>query len=208
MHQCGPQIQFHVQKQNHHFFLPIAPTPLCGIPDADSVRSLFDFTLWLDSTPNHCLGRYNWDWDCISSSVSEASGVTHYPGRLYLLVTTYDFLTNRFERPGHVDFPGSIPSLSATAEPALIYTFLTELSSKFKLELDSEPVLSRELTLSPNLPKTSGEIPALFIGGSNTDRLANAVANVGVVPDTVTEGGWCGYLYIIIYTKNSYMYLS
>jgi hypothetical protein len=80
--------------------------------------------------------------------------------------------------------------LSSTAEAALIYTLLSELSSKFKLELDSEPVLSRELTISPNLPKTSSEIPALFIGGSNADRLANAAANVGVVPDTVTEGGW------------------
>jgi hypothetical protein len=30
----------------------------------------------------------------------------------------------------------------------------------------------------------------LYIGGSNTDRLANAAANIGVVPDTVTEGGW------------------
>jgi hypothetical protein len=112
------------------------------------------------------------------------------PGRLYLPVTTDDFPTKRFERPGRADFRGSIPPLSATAEPTLIFTLLTELSSKFKLELDSEPILSRELTLSPNLPKTSGEIPALFIGGSNADRLANAAANVGVVPDTVTEGGW------------------
>ncbi len=46
------------------------------------------------------------------------------------------------------------------------------------------------MTLSHNLPKTSGEIPALFIGGSNADRLANVASNVGVVPDTVTEGGW------------------
>ncbi len=99
-------------------------------------------------------------------------------------------LSKRFERPGLADFPGSIPPLTATAEPALIFTLSTELSSKFKLELDSEPVLSRELTLSPNLPKTSGEILPLFIGGSNADRLASAAANVGVVPDTVTEGGW------------------
>jgi uncharacterized membrane protein YgcG len=99
-------------------------------------------------------------------------------------------LPKRFERPGLADFPGSIPPLSAAAEPALIYTLLTELSSKFKLELDSEPSLSRELTLSPNLPKASGDVPALFIGGSNADRLANAAANVGVIPDTVTEGGW------------------
>jgi hypothetical protein len=97
--------------------LPIAPTPLCGIPDPDSVRSLFDSTLWLDSTPNYCLGRYNQAVrDCISSSVSEGSGVTHYPGRLYLPVTTDDFPTKRFERPGRADFPGSIPPLSVTAD--------------------------------------------------------------------------------------------
>ncbi len=65
-----------------------------------------------------------------------------------------------------------------------------ELSSKFKLELDSEPILSRDLTLSPLLPKAAEDSPALFMGGSNADRLANAAANVGIVPDTVTEGGW------------------
>jgi hypothetical protein len=171
--------------------LPIAPTPLCGIPDPDTVRSLFDLSLWLDSTPSYCLSRYNQALrDCISNSAREGTGVTHFSGRLYLPATTDEFLAKRFERPGRADFPGSIPALSATAESALIYTLLTELSSKFKLELDSEPALSRELTLSPNLPKTSSEIPALFIGGSNADRLANAAANVGVIPDTVTEGGW------------------
>jgi hypothetical protein len=110
--------------------LPIAPTPLCGIPDPDTVRSLFDLTLWLGSTPSYCLSRYNQAlWDCISSSVKEGTGVTHFPGRLYLPASTDEFLTKRFERPGRADFPGSIPALSATAEPALIYTLLTELSS-------------------------------------------------------------------------------
>ncbi len=44
--------------------------------------------------------------------------------------------------------------------------------------------------LSPTLPKGAGNAPALFIGGSNADRLAIAAATVGIVPDTVTEGGW------------------
>jgi hypothetical protein len=65
-----------------------------------------------------------------------------------------------------------------------------ELSSKYKLNLDTEPNLSRQLVLSPTLPKGTGDTPALFIGGSNADRLANAAANVGIIPDTVTEGGW------------------
>jgi hypothetical protein len=72
----------------------------------------------------------------------------------------------------------------------LIYTLLTELSSKYKLGLDTEPNLSQRLVLIPAPPTGSGDTPALFIGGSNADRLANAAAAVGLIPDTVMEGGW------------------
>jgi hypothetical protein len=65
---------------------------------------------------------------------------------------TYEFTTNRFERQGRVNFPGSIPPLSENSEPALIYTFLTELSSKYKLGMDTEPNLSRQLILTPAPP--------------------------------------------------------
>jgi hypothetical protein len=116
--------------------------------------------------------------------------VTHYPGRLYLPANTSEFASNRFERQGRINFPGSIPPLSENAEPALIYTLLTELSSKYKLGLDTEPNLSQRLVLIPAPPTGSGDTPALFIGGSNADRLANAAAAVGLIPDTVMEGGW------------------
>jgi hypothetical protein len=140
--------------------IPIAlqSTPLCGIPDADCVRNLFDLSLWLDSTPGYCLGRYN-----------------------QVVGDTSEFATNRFERQGRINFPGSIPPLSENAEPALIYTLLTELSSKYKLGLDTEPNLSRRLVLTPAPPTGSGETPALFIGFSNVDRLVNAVAAVGLI---------------------------
>jgi hypothetical protein len=100
------------------------------------------------------------------------------------------YQSKRFERPGRTEFPGSIPPLSEPAQAALLSTLLMELSSKYKLNLDTEPILSRQLVLSPALPKGTGDTPALFIGGSNADRLANAAANVGIIPDTVTEGGW------------------
>jgi hypothetical protein len=171
--------------------IPIAPTPLCGIPDANCVRDLFDLTLWLDSTPGYCLGRYNQVVrDSLALPTGGTVGVTHYPGRIYLPANTCEFTKNRFERQGRTNFPGSIPPLSEISEPALIYTLLTELSSKFKLGLDTEPNLSRRLVLTPAAPTSSGETPALFIGGSNADRLANAAAAVGLIPDTVTEGGW------------------
>jgi hypothetical protein len=133
--------------------IPIAPTPLCGIPDADCVRNLFDLTLWLDSTPGYCLGRYNQVVrDSLALPIGSTDSVTHYPGRLYLPANTYEFTTNRFERQGRVNFPGSIPPLSENAEPALIYTLLTELSSKYKLGMDTELNLSRRLVLTPAPP--------------------------------------------------------
>ncbi len=52
----------------------------------------------------------------------------------------------------------------------MLYTLLTELSSKYKVSLDKEPNLSRQLLLTPTLPKGAGETPVLFIGGSNADR--------------------------------------
>ncbi len=124
--------------------------PLCGIPEADCVRNLFDFSLWLRSTPGYCLGRYNQVVrDSLSLPNGSTDGVTHYPSRLYLPANTSEFATNRFERQGRTNFPGSIPPLSEISEPAFIYTLLTELSSKYKLGLDTEPNLSRRLVLTP-----------------------------------------------------------
>ncbi len=128
--------------------------------------------------------------DSLSLPNGSTNSVTHYPGRLYLPANTSEFATNCFERQGRINFPGSIPPLSENAEPALIYTLLTELSSKYKLGLDTEPNLSRRLVLTPAPPTGSGETPALFIGGSNADRLVNAAAAVGLILDTVMEGGW------------------
>ncbi len=133
--------------------IPIAPTPLCGISDADCVRNLFDLSLWLDSTPGYCLGRYNQVvGDSLSLPNGSTNSVTHYPGRLYLPTNTTEFATNRFERQGRINFPGSIPPLSENAEPALIYTLLTELSSKYKLGLDTEPNLPGGWSSPPPLP--------------------------------------------------------
>ncbi len=70
-------------------------------------------------------------------------------------------LRDRAALISRVRFPLSLTQLSLL----LIYTLLTELSSKYKMELGTEPNLSRNLVLSPNLPMAIGETPALFIGG-------------------------------------------
>jgi hypothetical protein len=57
--------------------------------------------------------------------------------------------------------------------------------------MDTLPNLSRDATIFPpgSAPPTD-DMAALFIGGSNADRLANAAATLGIVAETVTAGGW------------------
>jgi hypothetical protein len=56
--------------------------------------------------------------------------------------------------------------------------------------MDSLPNLSRELVITQRPARQEDDIPALFIGGSNAEKLANAAATLGVVSETITEGGW------------------
>jgi hypothetical protein len=80
--------------------------------------------------------------------------------------------------------------ISSEDEKLLVYPLLAELSTKYKLSMDTMPKLSRELVLNPKQSRQDDDIPALFIGGSNADKLANAAATLGVLSDTITEGGW------------------
>ncbi len=88
--------------------IPIAPPPLCGIPDADTVRSLYDYTLWLDSLPDYGLLGYNSVLRQILVNTKTES-VSHVPGRLLLHTGLHSFEKKLFERQGWEGLPGSVP---------------------------------------------------------------------------------------------------
>jgi hypothetical protein len=112
-----------------------------------------------------------------------------FPGRTFLPTTTSEFTKKLFERVG-ISLPGSVCPISSEDEQKLVYPLLAELCPKFKLSMDSLPNLSRELIITPRPARQDDDIPALFIGGSNADKLANATATLGVLSETITEGGW------------------
>jgi hypothetical protein len=59
------------------------------------------------------------------------------------------------------------------------------------LNIDTLPNLSRDNTIFPTGPSTVEEdMAALFIGGSNADRLANSAATLGIATETITMDGW------------------
>ncbi len=88
--------------------IPIAPPPLCGIPNADTVRSLYDYTLWLDSLPDYGLLSYNSALRQLLVNTKTES-VNHVPGRVFLHTTLHGFENKLFERQGWHGLMGTVP---------------------------------------------------------------------------------------------------
>jgi hypothetical protein len=74
--------------------LPFAPPPLCGISDPETIRSLFDLSHWLDSTPGYCLTKYNAALRAMLSSLRPTA--VFFPGRTFLPTTTSEFTKKLF----------------------------------------------------------------------------------------------------------------
>jgi len=83
-----------------------------------------------------------------------------------------------------------VQPLASEKEASLLKPLLEGLSTHFLLALDTCPDISRDLSCSTGILSTSPDLSAVFIGGSNADKLANAAASLGIVAETVTTSGW------------------
>ncbi len=161
--------RFSAMFKNTVSCIPVAPPLLCGIPDADTIRSLYDYTLWLDSLPEYGLLGYNAVLHQILVN-TRSDPINHVPGRVVLLTSLYDFEKKLFERQRWQGLSGSVPPLSPQNKKALLTPLLEELSTQFRMNIDTLPNLSRDTTIFPTGPTTVEEdMAALFIGDSNAD---------------------------------------
>jgi len=148
--------RFSAMFKNSVTVIPIAPPPLCGIPDAETVRSLYDYTLWLDGLPDYSLMGYNAVLRQILVN-TKAEPVSHVPGRVVLITSLYEFDKKLFERQGWQGLPSSVPPLSPQEEKALLTPLLEGLSTQFRMNIDTLPNLSRDNTIFPTGPSTVEE---------------------------------------------------
>ncbi len=152
--------------------------------------SLYDYTLWLDSLPEYGLLGYKAVLRQILVNTRTVP-VNHVPGRVFLQTSLFGFEKTLFERQGWQGLPGSVPPLSPQVEKALLTPLLEGLSTLFQMNKDTLPNLSRDPTIFPTGSTTvEDDMVALFIGGSNADRLANSAATLGIIPETITTAGW------------------
>ncbi len=103
--------RFSAMFKNTVSCIPVAPPLLCGIPDADTIRSLNDYTLWLDSLPEYGLLGYNAVLRQILVN-TRSDPINHVPGRVVLLTSLFsrkNSLRDRGGKGSRVRFPPSPP---------------------------------------------------------------------------------------------------
>jgi hypothetical protein len=115
--------------------IPFAPLPLCGVPDPATVCCLYNFSLWLDTTPSYQLTEYNL---ALRNFMDACPGPAfpHCPSRAFLPTCLKDYKTGMVELQGRQGLPEKIALLSSDSETKLLSPLLEGLSCMFKLALD------------------------------------------------------------------------
>jgi len=170
--------------------LPILPIPITGLPEASTIRRLADLGEWFNACPGYGMAEFS---SAMISHVVHTEGPcsTFGPLSIKLPVNLSSYGSAIWELPGSDQLPVSLPPMTVEEECSIITALLSDLCQKFKLELDLNPTLSRELTLpSAAAVNRDRSDRILVIGGSNADRLANALASLGMDPELLTSGGW------------------
>ena len=171
--------------------LPFVPLPLLDITDPVLVQRMMELSLWLDTCEGYCLQELNEAFRCYILA-SDGPYICYPPSKQRLPLSLHTGYTNaRFVSPGWLQLPASLSEATADNEQKLINILLSGVSNRFKMDLDVLPSTCRDLLLPSSSPtSTASADTAIIIGGSNAERLASALANLGLESETITNGGW------------------
>jgi hypothetical protein len=117
---------------------------------------------------------------------------THYGEMVFTPYNLNEYGGRYLLSPGRQNLPTYLAGLTPESESAIIKGLISELNSKLVAGLDPDPNFSR----NANRPAMfcalrDGTIEkALFIGGSNADKLASSTSMLGVDAYKIATGGW------------------
>jgi hypothetical protein len=116
----------------------------------------------------------------------------HYPAQHHIPYDLYEYKGTQQISPGRECLPLEMPPIPQGEEKLFIHSLIEELNSSCGAGLDPDPNLSRSKqrpTMYSAL-RLGGVEKGLFIGGSNADRLANAVSSLGMDVYRLVKSGW------------------
>jgi hypothetical protein len=173
------------------------PPPIYGTNDTSLIMAISDVTNWLDSVQSGNFMDYNsalraqicasiWE----KNPESQQGESIEYPPHKLIFPDNVGLHNDKiFELPGEPDLPKSLPHMSAESESALYKPLFEGLNVLFKWDIDTTPSISRDNpSSSQNQP--ARQIPSIMIGGSNANRLREAMGHMGKEVVDITSGGW------------------
>jgi len=177
--------------------VPFIPPPIFGTNDTSLIMAISDVTNWLDSVQSGSFMDYNsalraqirasiWEKD---SESTQGESIEFPPHKLIFPDNVGLHNDKIFELPGEPDLPKSLPPMSAESESALYKPLFTGLNVLFKWDIDTSPIISRD-NLSPSQTLQARQVPSIMIGGSNANRLREAMVLMGKEVADITSGGW------------------
>ena len=174
--------------------IPFIPLPLGGCTDPILVRSIIDGCLWLSNMPGYQLSS---SMAVCSSIVQEEGGkdgntVSHFNVNIHLPYQLDDYKGEILTCLGQHDAPAAVPLMSYVSEKKFVLALISELNSVLLTNLDCEPNFSRSAKRpAMYCALRSGSVEyALFIGGSNANKLSAAASTLGVDSVKIATGGW------------------
>jgi hypothetical protein len=181
--------------------VPFIPPPIHGTNDTSLIMAISDVSYWLDSVQSGNFMDYNsalraqirasiWEKNSESQQGESGGDSIEYPPHKLIFPDNVGLHSDKiFELPGEPDLPKSLPRMSAESESALYKPLFEGLNVLYKWDIDTTPSISRD---NPSSSQTQPvrQIPSIMIGGSNANRLLEAMGHMGKEVVDITSGGW------------------
>jgi hypothetical protein len=166
----------------------------CGNPNL--VMAISEGCCWLSKmpgySPQNTMGLIS--EEILKSSGGEGRGIlsVHYDLPVYLPHSFDSYDGSYLMIPGRCNIPACIPPWTSATEKKFLDCLLDDLNKNLLAGRDKEPNLSRSASRPAmySAVRTGAVENVVFVGGSNANNLALAVAALGVDTYKHAQGGW------------------
>jgi hypothetical protein len=178
--------------------IPFVPPPMGGTKDPTLIRSIADTCAWFSTRQGYQLSSTMADLENMILKTGrdhEKGGIpraVHYPAQYHIPFDISEYKGSQQISPGRECLPLEMPAIPPGAEKLFIHSLIEELNSGCGAGLDPDPNLSRskQRPAMYSALRLGGVEKGLFIGGSNADKLANAVSTLGMDVYRLVKSGW------------------
>ncbi len=173
-------------------FVPFLPPPLGGTNDPELIRAMLDVLSWLEKLQKWDVSAYYNAYRAQIYATGTGTEQTGQNTQRHKMPKSYDAYNDKvFICHPWTGIGSELPAMDEDAERVMILELMEGLASNFKWDLDVKPTVDRQQAAGPaqgqNVDRIGTEV--LLIGGSNCQQLYAAIADQGVLVESVDSPG-------------------